>query len=135
MPTVSKRNANAFSPNAIVDVCRRREMIFFISKTTKPSNFNISHSIALDNLYLHFRGKCRHQLLPVGSKSHKPVHFGSCSGGDFSITVQLILKQFTVLETDSRASFSLVQPIRHVCSNPENGARVGLPSSTRYANG
>ena len=40
--------------------------------------------------------KLRHNLLPVGIKSHKSVHFGSCLGHDFSLTVQPILKQFTV---------------------------------------
>ena len=39
------------------------------------------------------------QLLPVGGKSHKRVHYGSCFGRDFSIMVQPILKEFTVLET------------------------------------
>ena len=32
-------------------------------------------------------------------KSHKRVHFGSCSGGDLSMTVQAIHKMFSVLET------------------------------------
>ena len=32
-------------------------------------------------------------------RSHKRVSFGSYSGRDFSITVQRILKRFTVLET------------------------------------
>ena len=42
--------------------------------------------------------KRRHQLLPIGSKSHKPVKCGSCSRRDFSITVQPILKRFSVLK-------------------------------------
>ena len=39
----------------------------------------------------------RHNLLPVGSKSHKRVNHGSCSGRDVSITAQPISKKFTVL--------------------------------------
>ena len=49
----------------------------------------------------------------IGSKTYKHVTFGSCSGRDCSITVQPILKRFTVFETDSRASFPLVQAIKH----------------------
>ena len=38
--TILKRNASAFSLNAIVDVLRRHEMIFFnVSETFKASNF------------------------------------------------------------------------------------------------
>ena len=40
----------------------------------------------------------RPQHVSVGSKSHKRVCFGSCSGGNFSITVQRILNAFSVLE-------------------------------------
>ena len=36
-------------------------------------------------------------LLLVGSKSHKRVDFGLCSGLDFSIRAQPISKRFTVL--------------------------------------
>ena len=72
----------------------------------------------------------------VGSKSHKRVHFRSYSGGDFSITIQPILKTFTGLEAvgpSLRASFLFY----NLLLEPENGAQelVGLPSSTRYANG
>ena len=49
--------------------------------------------------------KWRHKLLPIGSKSYKRVHFGSCSGRDFSLTVQPILKRFTVLESVIQALY------------------------------
>ena len=42
--------------------------------------------------------KWRHNLLPIGRKSHKQVNLGPCSGRDFSITVRSISKGFTVLE-------------------------------------
>ena len=50
-----KRNAKAFSLNAIVDVrLRRHEMIFFlnISETIRMSDFKIYHKVALDGLYI-----------------------------------------------------------------------------------
>ena len=50
---VIKRNANAFSLNAIIDVCRSHEMVFLISRKlrqlAKTSKFN---SIALNSLYI-----------------------------------------------------------------------------------
>ena len=50
---VGRRNANAFSLYAIVQVRlrRRHEMIFNISETTKASNFKIKHNIALYSPY------------------------------------------------------------------------------------
>ena len=97
---VFKRNAKAFSPNAIVDVRlrRRHQMICWnISETVRASDVKIYHKIALDSLYISTR-KWRHKLLSVGSESYKRVNFGSRSGRDFSITVQPILKRFTILE-------------------------------------
>ena len=46
---------------------------------------------------LHFNWKRHQELLPVGIKSHKRVHFESCLDHDFS-TFQAISKKFTVLE-------------------------------------
>ena len=60
------------------------------------SKFNTGHS---PRESLHFRRKWCHHLLPVGRKSYKRVHFWSCSGRDFSMMVQPILKMFTVFET------------------------------------
>ena len=73
-------------------------ILFNVSETTRASNYkNLTQHSPRPSL--HSRWKGRHQLLPVGSKSHKRVHFRSCFGGDFSITLQPILKKFTVLET------------------------------------
>ena len=52
-----KRNANAFSLNAIVDIRRRRlrrhEMMFGnISETTRDSSFKIHHNVTQVSLYL-----------------------------------------------------------------------------------
>ena len=60
----------------------------------------MSHSVRNDAVDI---GGCTMYMFgggpSVGSKSHKRVKFRSCSGGDLSITVQPILKKFTVLET------------------------------------
>ena len=73
-----KRNANAFSLNAIVDVRRRlrrrHEITFYVSETTRASNFKIYHHVAMESLY--FDWKWHHRLLSVGSKLHERVHFG-----------------------------------------------------------
>ena len=101
--TIIKQNAKAFSLNAIVDVRHRRrhhEMNFLgnISETIRASNFNIYHKVALDSLYISTGNEVinyfsdRKQIV-------QPVNFGSFSGHDFSITVQPILKRFTVLES------------------------------------
>ena len=52
------------------------------------------------------------------SKLHKRVHFGSCSGGDLSITVHSISKRFTVLESLIQLLHFLLcyKPIKHFCS-------------------
>ena len=57
LQTVFKRNARAVSPNAIVDVRRRRlrrhEMIFLnFSETTIFSNFKIYRNVAKDSFYI-----------------------------------------------------------------------------------
>ena len=83
----------------------------------KATNFKnlTQHSRQQSFLFSTGNDVTTHQLFPIGSKSHKCVHFGSCLGRDFW-TIRQILRKFTVLETDSRASFSLLQPIRHFCS-------------------
>ena len=55
-----------------------------------------------------------HHLLPVGSKLHKCVHFGSCSGHDFSIVVQSISKGFTVLESVIQELHLLLRDALHI---------------------
>ena len=95
-----------------------------------------SHSAHDAQRQCHWRKIKRHaiwrpQLLPVASKSHKRVHFGSYSGGDLSITVQPILKVFTVLEMAIQGLHSFF--CNHL--DPEKRDQVGLPSTTRYANG
>ena len=55
MSAVLKRNAKAFSLNAIFDVRRRRrhEMIFWnSSETAEASDFKIYHEVALDTVYI-----------------------------------------------------------------------------------
>ena len=48
-----KRNANAFSLNAIVNVrLRRHEMIFNISKTMRDNDLKIYDRIALKSVYI-----------------------------------------------------------------------------------
>ena len=69
-----------------------------ISENIRASDFKIYHRVPLDSLYI-LTGNDVIKLLPVGSKLYKRVNCGSCSGGDFSITIQLILKRFIVLET------------------------------------
>ena len=58
---VIKRNAKAFSLNAIVDVrlrhrrCRRHEMILGnigLSETSRASDFKIYHKLSIDSLYI-----------------------------------------------------------------------------------
>ena len=93
--TVFRRNAKAFSLNAIVDVRRRRHKIFWeYLGNYYRWRLQTFDRVALDSL--HFDRKRRHKLLPVRRKSYKRVDFGSWSGRDFSIMVQPILKGFTV---------------------------------------
>ena len=48
-----KRNAKAFSLNAIVDGRRRHEMTFWnISETIRAIDFKIYHKVALHSLYI-----------------------------------------------------------------------------------
>ena len=79
---------------------------------------------------LHFHCIWRHQLLSVGSKSHKHVYFRSCFGGDFSITVQMILKKFTVLEIVIQGlHFLLYNLLDSFAPWPQKmGAQVDLPT-------
>ena len=62
-----------------------------------------------------FWGNMKLLETPVGSKSHKHVNLGSCSGHDFSIMVQPSLKRLTVLDS-KKATFPLMRPIRQFCS-------------------
>ena len=90
--TVFKRNANAFSLNAIVDVrLRHRHFIRNILEATRASNVEICLSIALDCSYIS-TGNDVITSFRLAANRINPVHFGSRSGRDFSITVQLIPK-------------------------------------------
>ena len=64
-------------------------LILICSETANASSVKIYHDIVLDSLY----------IPPRNDEVQTRVHLGPCSGGDFAITVQLILKKFTVLET------------------------------------
>ena len=98
---IFKRNAKAFSLNVIVDVrrrLRRHEMIFFnFSETVRASDFKIYHNLALHSLYIWTGKDVINYFRSAANRIN--VNFGACSGSDFSITVQPILKKFTVLET------------------------------------
>ena len=76
-------HSKAFSLNAIVDVRRRRrqEIIFNISETTRVSKFKVRYHVAFDSL----NSSTRNDVTIYFSKSHKSVHFGSCSSHDISI--------------------------------------------------
>ena len=66
-------------------------------------------------------------LLPVRSKSHKRVHFGSCSGDDSSIALGRFRKGLPVWKGWFKASFSLVQPTKHFsCFIPKWGVVYAL---------
>ena len=100
---ICKRNANAFSVNAIVDVCprrRRHEMIFLISRKLQKVATSKSNT-AWPSVVFTFAPERTSSASSdqIGSKSHKSVHFGSSSGRNVSTTAQPILKRFTVLET------------------------------------
>ena len=129
--TFVKRNVNAASAAVT-------KLFFFnISETVKASNFKIYHRIALDSLYIFTGNDVTIYILPVGSKSHKRIHFGSSLGHNFSIMVQSIPKKFAVLETViPKASFPLIQPVRHFCSlTLKNGGSSGPTVVTRYVVG
>ena len=68
-----------------------------ISETTRASNFKMYRDVSTRQS-LHFDRKRHHDLLPIGSKSHKRVNFGSYSGRDYLITVLWMSTRFTVLE-------------------------------------
>ena len=81
---IVKRNANAFSLNAIVDVRfrrRRHEMI-----------------LALHSLYI-FTGNDVTGYFRSAVNRINALILGHVLGRDFSITAQPILKKFTVLKT------------------------------------
>ena len=66
---------------------------------------------------------------PVGGNSHKRVHFGSCPGRDFSITVPPTLTKFIVLETVIRElHFLLCNALDIFFIDPENEGS----SASRY---
>ena len=93
---IYKRNANAFSLNAIVDVHsrrRRHEMILLnISETTRARNFKF------DSLYICTQYDVTSYFWSAGNRI-KVFILGHVRGHDFLITVQPILKMFTVLTT------------------------------------
>ena len=91
-----------------------KKWFFNISETTRASNFKMYNKVALNTRYW------RHNLLPIGSKSHKRIKFGSCSGRDFSMTVHTISKRVTILET-------VIQELYY--------SFCDQPSSTQYING
>ena len=105
----------------------RKGLILIFSETTNAISFKIEQGITLDSLYI-LSGKRRHQLLPVGSKSPKPIHFGSSSDRDFWIMLQPIQKKFAELET-------VIQGIHFL--QRKTGAPVDLPSFAfpRYVDG
>ena len=108
-----------------------------ISETTKASNFKMQNTIAIDSLYIFTGNDVTHQLLPVGHKSHKRVHFASSSGRDFSVMVHPMLKKFTVLETVVQGlHFLLCNLLDIFAPLPRKmGAQLNLPSFTRYVDG
>ena len=75
-----------------------------ISEIVGASDFKIYHKVDIDSLYTYAGNYVKNYF----SKSYKRVNFGSCSGRYLLMRVQPILYKFTVLETDSRASFPLV---------------------------
>ena len=66
------------------------------------------------------------------------IRFGIlyCSGPDFPMIVQPILKMFTVFETVILGLHFLFCKLHDMCAPwPQMGAQVDLPSSTRYVEG
>ena len=104
--TIIKRNANAFSLNAVVNVRlrlgrrrrrrRRHGMIFFI--ISKLLDFKINRKVALDSLYISAGNDVINYFRSVANRINVFI-FGSYSGRDFSIIIRPIPKMFTVLET------------------------------------
>ena len=140
---IVKRNANAFLLNATVDVRlsrrlrRRHEIVLFyfklfyflnISETTKASSFEIAHIIVRDSTYISTGNDVAGYFRSAANR----VHFGPCSGGNFQITVQPILKGFTVLEILVQGFiFSFLTYWTFLPFGLEKGAQVRLPSSTQ----
>ena len=84
---------------------------------------------------LQFDKKWRHHLLPVGSKTHKRVNLGSCSGRDFLI-IQKISKRFKVLERVIQVlHFLFCNPFDINAHWPRNVVKMDLPLSAHDLNG
>ena len=113
----------------------QNDLSWNILESTKAITFKIYHRVAIDRHYLYFDQKWRHRH-EVGSKSHKRVHFGSCSGRDFLIAFQKMSKRFKVLKSVIHLPhFLFCGPLDIFAPWPRNVAQVGLPSSTHYTNG
>ena len=102
LAVLSKRNTITCSLNAVVDV-RRRRLLFGISrKLLELANSKFTKRCPRQSLQaLFLYRKQRHHLLLVGSRSHRRVHFGSCSGRDWLITVQSISKRCRQTATEN----------------------------------
>ena len=107
---------------------RQLYLVLNIPETTWDSNFKIYQNVALDSRSLHLDRKQSHQLLSVGRKSHKRVHFVPCSGRDCSITVQSISKRLTVLERVIQGFIfhCVMSCIRHFAPWPRTWRSRGL---------
>ena len=107
---------------------------FIFSAVTCQTFLLLGHNngaqVGLPSSTLHFHRNWGHQLRPVGSKSHKHIHFWSSLSRDFSATVPPIPKMFALLKTVIQGLHFLFNNLLDTFSPwpRKRGAQLDLPS-------